>query len=309
MKTVTQHLSALAANIERDIVVLAGKSRLEFEDRSNWPLIVIGRGEYLWVALDTTGKRLQAKIVEAHAHYAALMRYLLSGHADAEKFAELDEEVMVPVLQAEPAYQDNLAGLTVSSVAALRAQVALLEGLYAASEEEVVLVPDTNALLYFPKLELWQFPGISRFRLLLTPVVLAELDAHKMNHKNERLRTKATALVNLVKEFMRRGDIHEGVPVVRGRIAIQAVPLEPKASAILPWLDLERADDRFLASTMEAMRQHSRSAVALVTRDINLQNRCAHAAIPFLEPPEPPVPAAAPKGKARAANTPRRKSP
>ena len=40
-----------------------------------------------------------------------------------------------------------------------------------------------------------------------------------------------------------------------------------------------------LASTIEAMRMHPRSAIALITGDINLQNKATFAGVPFLEPP------------------------
>jgi predicted ribonuclease YlaK len=35
------------------------------------------------------------------------------------------------------------------------------------------------------------------------------------------------------------------------------------------------------------MRQHPRTPVILVTRDINLQNKAEYAGLPFVEPPDP----------------------
>ena len=35
------------------------------------------------------------------------------------------------------------------------------------------------------------------------------------------------------------------------------------------------------------MREHVRTAVILVTRDINLQNKAEYAGLPFVEPPDP----------------------
>jgi predicted ribonuclease YlaK len=58
-------------------------------------------------------------------------------------------------------------------------------------------------------------------------------------------------------------------------------------SESLPWLDAANRDDRFLASAIEIMRQHPRSAVTIVTRDINLQSKAELASIPFVEPPDP----------------------
>jgi predicted ribonuclease YlaK len=55
----------------------------------------------------------------------------------------------------------------------------------------------------------------------------------------------------------------------------------------LPWLDAGNRDDRFIASVIEVMRAHPRSAVVIVTRDVNLQNKAEFASLPFVEPPDP----------------------
>jgi predicted ribonuclease YlaK len=63
--------------------------------------------------------------------------------------------------------------------------------------------------------------------------------------------------------------------------------VEPDADHVLPWLDLSNEDDRILAAFVDVMRQHPRSPVVLVTRDINLQNKAEYAALAFVEPPDP----------------------
>jgi predicted ribonuclease YlaK len=55
----------------------------------------------------------------------------------------------------------------------------------------------------------------------------------------------------------------------------------------LPWLDADNRDDRFIASAIEVMRARPRSAVVIVTRDLNLQNKAEFASLPFVEPPDP----------------------
>jgi predicted ribonuclease YlaK len=67
----------------------------------------------------------------------------------------------------------------------------------------------------------------------------------------------------------------------------QALAVEPKFEETLPWLDPVNNDDRILASMIEVMRRYPRSLVALVTRDINLQNKAEFARVVFIEPPEP----------------------
>ncbi|MPZ99487.1 MAG: hypothetical protein GEU80_09170 [Dehalococcoidia bacterium] len=55
-----------------------------------------------------------------------------------------------------------------------------------------------------------------------------------------------------------------------------------------PWLDAQNNDDRIVATAFEISRVNARTPVILVTRDLNLQNKMAYAAMPFAEPPEPP---------------------
>jgi len=56
----------------------------------------------------------------------------------------------------------------------------------------------------------------------------------------------------------------------------------------LSWLDPTNRDDQFVASTIEVIRQYPRSAVTIVTGDINLQNKAELARLPFVEAPPPP---------------------
>ena len=62
--------------------------------------------------------------------------------------------------------------------------------------------------------------------------------------------------------------------------------VEPRRDAALGWLSWDSADDRILAAMLELMRSSPGRAVALVTRDINLQNKAEFAHLPYLEPPE-----------------------
>lgn len=144
-----------------------------------------------------------------------------------------------------------------------------------------------NALLYFPILEKWEFDGVKSFTLVITPTILSELDSLKINHRNEAVRQKAETLINQLKEFRRRGKLNEGVPLVKGKSAIQTIATEPKVQDSLDWLDPTNNDDRFLATTIEVMRLHHRSIVAAISRDINFQNKADFARIPCIEPPEP----------------------
>lgn len=109
----------------------------------------------------------------------------------------------------------------------------------------------------------------------------------KVNHRDVNVRDKAERLIRQIKEYRRRGSLMEGVPLQGGVSTVFAIPIEPKVEQSLPWLDPANADDRFLASALEIMRSRPRSPVALVTRDLNLQNKAEFARFPFIEPPDP----------------------
>lgn len=74
--------------------------------------------------------------------------------------------------------------------------------------------------------------------------------------------------------------------MVSGRISLRSIAKEPNLELSLPWLDGNNDDDRLLASMIEIMRGHPRSPAAIVTADINLQNKAEFCRLPFLEPPD-----------------------
>ena len=76
-------------------------------------------------------------------------------------------------------------------------------------------MPDTNALLYNPVLEAWQFSDFSCFTIMLTPTVLSELDRLKVEHKNVDIQKRADKLIRQIKEYRRRGLLTDGVPLVK----------------------------------------------------------------------------------------------
>jgi predicted ribonuclease YlaK len=82
-----------------------------------------------------------------------------------------------------------------------------------------------------------------------------------------------------------QGALLDGVPVKKGSVFIRSFAREPDVPRAVPWLDATNQDDRILTSVIEVMRAHPRSRVALVTRDINLQNKADFARLYLLEPP------------------------
>ena len=167
---------------------------------------------------------------------------------------------------------------------------------------------DTSQADAVDELDKWRFDDAAHFTLVITATVLGELDHLKIEHRNPELRERAESLIRRIKSYRGRGDLSAGVTLVKNVSTIKTLALEPKVEETLPWLDPTNKDDRILAAFVEVMREHVRTPVILVTRDINLQNKAEYAGLPFAEPSDPrtethPVKARAPHGTARAAQT------
>jgi PIN domain-containing protein len=244
-----------------------------------------------WAPLSQEGRRLQSRLLEMNGRLSALIRALLRNAPDdgakalkkAQKTLEelIDQSHLAWVKTTEQAFGE--------AEKALDKQLELLGNLYDPVEGPPIYVPDTNALLWNPGLEEWRFDEVKRFTLVLTAAVLGELDRLKIEHRNPEVRERAEGLIRRIKSYRGRGDLASGVPLVKNVSAIKTIALEPNVEETLPWLDPSNEDDRILASFVEVMREHVRTSVILVTRDINLQNKAGYAGLPFVEPPDPPA--------------------
>lgn len=241
-------------------------------------------GYSAWCELLPEGKRAQASVKKEYVHFSQIVMALLK---DAPKntvaeWKEADGHVTATIEQqgwpSRNAFAEARRGID--------RQVTLMAALAGDGKASVLLVPDTNALLWAPALEAWEWAEFPRFTMVIVPTVPRELDSLKINHRNEDVRNKAERLIRQLNEYRRRGDVTRGVPLLSGRSELRACPVEPNVRETLPWLDPDNDDDRLLASAIEVMRANLNSPVVIVTRDVNLSVKADHARIPVLEPPE-----------------------
>jgi hypothetical protein len=250
-------------------------------------LVFVGP-HYGWGELDQEGRRLQSRLLDDHRRLAALISALLKtlpaeGMNDLERAqAELEELIDQSHLTWVKSREEAFA----NAERALDKQLELIAHLYDSAEGDPIYVPDTNAVAWNPDLETWRFAEARRFTLVIMATVLGELDRLKVEHRNPDFRTKAEGVINRLKSYRTRGELSRGVVLRRNVSAIKTIALEPKVEETLPWLDAAIDDDRILAAFVEVMRQHPRTPVILVTRDINLQNKAEYAGLPFVEPPD-----------------------
>jgi len=293
MRTVTDNLQEMAEGIQKLLEdLLLNHSSICMWNRPGGSVAVISaHGDYAYRELDEAGRQIQSKALEEYRRFYALVNVLLKGQPkDSLKLLSDSDMVLTQTIEQQHTWCKNTREAFERAVESLQAQLNLLKHLYDSSDGEAAYVPDTNALLYNSALEAWTFEETPRFTLVLVPAVLSELDALKINHRNETVRRKAETLIRQIKEYRRRGKLTEGVPVVKDKIDIVGIATEPSVETTLPWLDLENNDDRFLAAVIEVMRNRPRSPVIIISRDINLQNKAEFARVPFVEPPEPACP-------------------
>lgn len=287
MKTVTENLKGAAEEIEASLKkLLIDYSRIKRWNHPDSGVIHFG-GDYSWFPLKEEGLQIQSKVLEDYRRFFAIVRSLLREQPKKalNTLDESDKLLNQVIEQHDVTHMGNTEEAFLRAGQSLNAILTLLNGLYDSSSGSAVYVPDTNALLYNPNIENWRFVDTPQFTLVLTPTVLSELDQLKVNHRVEDVRKKADGLINRIKEYRRRGRLTDGVTIVRNTIDVIALAVEPEVSNTLPWLDKDNNDDRILAATIEIMRMRPRSAVVLVTRDINMQNKAEFARMPFIEPP------------------------
>lgn len=285
MQTVAESLAVAGADLLDGVAALLGDDApLEDVNKPHSSVVVIGPS-FGFGDLPLEKNRLQSRLNEDHRRFFALVRALLRTQS-TEVVKRIDErETMIrEVIEQEYLVWHSTRGEALAAVKkAIHEILEAVGHLHDPVEGSVMLVPDTNALILSPAFQEWSFEGVPEFEVLLVPLLLSELDTLKTNHRDPNVKQKAQAVIRQIKEYARRGSLSDGVTIVANRIRLRALAIEPRVEETLPWLDPTVPDDRMLASTVEAMRMHPRSTIALVTGDVNLQNKATFAGVPFLE--------------------------
>jgi hypothetical protein len=286
-----KEMEAEIGDLLKDLLLNESSIRYRKQENVLGFRVVSSAGDYEWLPMEESGRQLRSKILEEYRCFASIMRTLLRGQPEHSlKLFDKSAETITRIIgQKSPTPLASTHEALARATKEIGVQTGLLTSLYDGSSGRAVYVPDTNALLFNIQLEDWRFPDSPKFTLILIPSVLKELDELKILHRNENVREKADSLISRIKGYRARGSLTKGVTLVRDVSEIMAIATEPDMTRSLPWLDPQSEDDRILAATLEIMRERPRSAVTLVTRDINLQNKAEFARIPFSEPPDVPT--------------------
>lgn len=290
MHTVTSNLRDEVVELREGIATLLGQDApLRDLNDSSSDIYIVGPS-HVFTDLPLELKRLQSRLWEDYRHFIAIVRALLRIQSEeTQRKINQYNEVISEVIEQTQCVWYSTTGKALTAVSeAFEGILKIISCLHDLAEGSVILVPDTNALIYSPTFHEWVFDEFPSFEILMVPTLLAELDKLKNEHRNTDVRQKAQSVIRQIKEFRRRGSLNDGVNV-NSRIRLRTFATEPQVTEVLPWLDPASQDDRIIASCIEIMRVHPRSIVALVTGDINLQNKAEFARIPFIEPPSVPA--------------------
>jgi len=155
--------------------------------------------------------------------------------------------------------------------------------LLSSTSNQIILIPDTNSLLIQPEpIKYSTLIGTNEFIFLLTPTVLSELDKLKMFHRDENFRKKAKSVIRRIKGYRNQGDILFGVTLNK-TVRLKMIAIEPNFKNTLEWLDENNMDDRIIATALETQINNPSDTVAIVTADINLQNKAELASLEFYD--------------------------
>jgi hypothetical protein len=292
VRSITDELRVRAERLKEDarqLFTAHAIIRPHRDDRFS-SVVVLRLGSHSWGELPVEGERVASKLREEYDRLAEVLRVLLRSQ-DRRTLQELEQgrKRLRQWIDQSGDHSFKTGQEAADAFAkGLDEQLGLLGKLYGWTEAEHIYVPDTNALIFHPKIEDWSFDESPRFTLVLMPTVLAELDKHKINDRNPAVRDKAKQLVRQLMEYRRRGSLAGGVVIRKDKITLRTLAVEPDFESTLSWLDRTNDDDRILAGFIEVLRQHPRCPVFLVTADINLTNKADYAGLPCLPPPESP---------------------
>jgi hypothetical protein len=264
---------------------------LHFAERSG--IMVPSMSDGVWGPSDDRQRQLQRQLLGLWTPWLEQLRLLFSGDTLQRR-----REINGPARLIEQWIQRSGGGDWIPHSTEEAKQVFrkwtkplrdLLGSLGPDSASSVSVLPDTNVLIRSPDITGYgPVIGTEKYTVLLVPGVLAEIDAHKVNHKVPAVREKARKVSDRIKGWRNQGNLAEGVRV-QGDIWVRVEGREPDFTKTLSWLRADHNDDRVIASLLEYQRLRPTERVCLLTGDTLMLAKADMASIPTLDTPDPEV--------------------
>lgn len=253
---------------------------------SGGPALLVSSNPYAFSELSPEGYLLQARLNVEFRKFALLCQSIVSVGLQGDiDFMAAYIKTVKSLIEHNRTSHSSVESVCYSAVESVGMMIELLLKLHDDFPGETVVVPDTNALIGNPAIVDWSFEKFEKFRVVILPTVISEIDHLKIAHEKEAVRKKAQSLIRRFKDYRNRGKLTEGVILRKGVSTLQAIAIEPNMEEALPWLDPSNADDRILAGVLEVAKMRPHSNVVLITADLNMQNKAELAELPYLEPP------------------------
>ena len=208
MTTVTSNFTAKGSDLLSGIRALLGDPVRYRDINDDGGLVFIG-AHYEFPELPLETKRLQSRLNQDLNWFLAFARaLLLSQPIDIQRTIDQAERALRDIVeQNHLTWHSGTAEAQKAAKKAISDLVQAISYLHDPAENAIILVPDTNALIYSPAIQNWTFDDIQEFELLLTPALLSELDLLKTEHRNQDVRNKAQEIIRQIKEYRRRGSL------------------------------------------------------------------------------------------------------
>ena len=147
------------------------------------------------------------------------------------------------------------------------------------------LFVDTNILLHYHRLEDIDWLALSKSNevvIVLCPVVVRELEEHKIGHSSGKIRRRAQEIIASFHSIVSC----EKTDVIRDGVRLEFISDDPKIDFISNGLRSEITDDWLIASTIEFKQKNPEVEIQIVTADLGLSIKSKARKIKTLRPLE-----------------------
>lgn len=273
---------------------------MEYSSVVRWnysKIVMAGAGDYQWEDLDDQGRKVQAQLLNAYSRFSNLVRFLTTGLPGEQQqllalsahkvFAVINQNGFLVKMNKEELYQQAMN--------AIDRQYHALAAAYAVTDDSCLIIPDSSVLLVNPELEKWQFTTVEKFKILLLPEVIEELDKTSGNdHAKNKIK-------NSILEYTKAKNIAGAE--LNTKNVIQFVSTLPKSEDKLPWLDTNNCEDKMIAAYFAIVKANPHTQAVLVTNKPALKEKAVLANAICGDPPLR-SPAVQPVDKAAADSSP-----
>lgn len=286
MKTYVEQLKTQLDSIKQTMFELLDNSRIMFRDIVHYPHVFIIEPTRFWDSPTEIEQKLQIKLIKSYRLWIETFKLFTENSPETSKL-EIEQIDIVVKNWIEKKNDWEIPNTISEAKSKFEAEIKLyyeILDLYANNgDKEVIIIPDTNALITEPDPKFYKTLICSdRITILFLPTVLSELDELKIKASNPEFQKKVKSVITRLKGYRQQGNIMDGV-IVEKTIKLKMVASEPNFDKTLSWLVRGNNDDRIIASALEIQRDNPSSAVCLVTSDINLQNKTEMARLTYID--------------------------